>query len=153
MLSINKKILFRTENDEERIENKPFTLNLSRLISIHFLCPAFWFILHCNKYQPAQRALILFQGEGRNFEDARAHEGRSERRPLLPFSCYPRAIYNRIDHNAPCLPPKILHNHCFQFFWVSQRNRRQWLCKIRAGERGVNGVHYGLCETSEQPKN
>jgi len=19
------------------------------------------------------------------------------------------------DYNAPCLPPKILHNHCFQF--------------------------------------
>ena len=22
--------------------------------------------------------------------------------------------YFHIDHNAPCLPPKILHNHCFQ---------------------------------------
>ena len=23
--------------------------------------------------------------------------------------------YFRIDHNAPCLPPRILHNYCFQF--------------------------------------
>ena len=23
--------------------------------------------------------------------------------------------YFHIDHNAPCLPPKILHNYCFQF--------------------------------------
>ena len=22
-----------------------------------------------------------------------------------------------IDHNASCLPPKSLHNHCFQFFF------------------------------------
>ena len=39
MLSINKKILFGTENDEERIENKPFTfLDLSPYISFarHF---------------------------------------------------------------------------------------------------------------------
>ena len=23
--------------------------------------------------------------------------------------------YFHIDHNEPCLPPNILHNHCFQF--------------------------------------
>ena len=23
--------------------------------------------------------------------------------------------YFHMDHNAPCLPPRILHNHCFQY--------------------------------------
>ena len=27
----------------------------------------------------------------------------------------PQIYYFHIDHNIPCLPPRILHNHCFQF--------------------------------------
>ena len=26
----------------------------------------------------------------------------------------PQIYYFHIDHNTPCLPPRILHNHCFQ---------------------------------------
>ena len=53
-----------------------------------------------------------------------------------------------IDHNAPCLPPKILHNLCLRFLLgrcntVQEKyNWKQWLCKIW----GVNKVHYCLCE-------
>ena len=46
--------------------------------------------------------------------------------------------YFHIDHNAPCLPPQILHNHCFQFFFE--------------GGGGVNKVRYGLCENGEYGK-
>ena len=46
----------------------------------------------------------------------------------------PRIHHFHIDHNAPCLPPKILHIHCFQFLLgntvVPRRNPRRWLCKI-----------------------
>ena len=38
----------------------------------------------------------------------------------------------RIDHNAPCLPPKVLRNRCFQFLpgitVVPRESERQWLC-------------------------
>ena len=27
----------------------------------------------------------------------------------------PQIYYFHIDHNTPCLPPRILHNYCFQF--------------------------------------
>ena len=27
----------------------------------------------------------------------------------------PSIHHFHIDHNAPCLPPRLLHNHCFQF--------------------------------------
>ena len=44
-----------------------------------------------------------------------------------------------IDHNAPCLPPKILHNYSQQFtpgcYSRPKRNRRQWLCKILRGKQ------------------
>ena len=64
--------------------------------------------------------------------------------------------YFHIDHKPPCLPPRILHNHCFHFLFFSflfyfrvlsrpKRNPRQWLCKIW----GVNKMHYGLCENGE----
>ena len=33
----------------------------------------------------------------------------------IPACLYHCIHYFHIDHNAPCLPPKILHNHCFQF--------------------------------------
>ena len=46
-----------------------------------------------------------------------------------------------MDHNAPCLSPKILHNHGFQFL--------QWLCIFfffgnGAGGGGGNKLPYGL---------
>ena len=41
-----------------------------------------------------------------------------------------------IDHNALCLPSKILYNHCFRFLLVMQN-------------LGGNKVHYGLCENDE----
>ena len=52
-----------------------------------------------------------------------------------------------IDHNAPCLPPKSLHNLCLRFLLgrcntPEKYNWKQWLCKIW----GVNKVHYYLCE-------
>ena len=50
-----------------------------------------------------------------------------------------------IDHNVSYLPPKILHNHCFQFLLGFTFVPRQWLCNIL----GVNKLHYGLCENSE----
>ena len=55
-----------------------------------------------------------------------------------------------IDHNVPCLPPKILYSHCFQFFpgfySHSTSNQRQWFCKIFGGKRGA---YYDLCENGE----
>ena len=56
-----------------------------------------------------------------------------------------------MDYNSPCLRPKILHNHCFQFLLgitVVPReieDNGQWLCKIL----GLSKVHYGLCENGE----
>ena len=41
-----------------------------------------------------------------------------------------------IDHNAPCLPPKILHNHCLSFFLEQLRNWKQKFCKILGGKQG-----------------
>ena len=62
----------------------------------------------------------------------------------------------RISHNAPYLPSKILHKHCFQFLLgravISTRNEKQRLCKIWAGvgeqKRCIMGdvqVAYVLC--------
>ena len=57
----------------------------------------------------------------------------------------------RIDHNAPCLPPKILHNDCFQFLLgitvVPGEIEDNGYANLGGG--GVNKVHYGLCENSE----
>ena len=30
-----------------------------------------------------------------------------------------------IDHNAPCVPPRLLHNHCFQFL-LGSKQRALW---------------------------
>ena len=51
--------------------------------------------------------------------------------------------YFHVDYNAPCLPHKILHNHCFQFpispgyYNRPKGNRTQWLYKIL-----VNSFHF-----------
>ena len=35
--------------------------------------------------------------------------------------------YFHIAHNTPCLPPKILHNHCFQFLLgIAAREIEDW---------------------------
>ena len=52
-----------------------------------------------------------------------------------------------LDHNVPHLLPKILHNHCFQFFLgitVIPREDNGY-----TNFWGVNKVHYGLCENGE----
>ena len=61
-----------------------------------------------------------------------------------------------IDHNAPCLPLKILHNHCFQFllgFTVIPReiedNGYAKLWGWGGGGGGVSKMHYRLCENGE----
>ena len=46
-----------------------------------------------------------------------------------------------IDHNARCLPPKMLHNHCFQFLlditFIPRENRRQRIGKILGDKQGA----------------
>ena len=44
-----------------------------------------------------------------------------------------------IDHNSPCLPPKILHNLCLRFLLgrcntQEKYNWKQWLCKNEKSE-------------------
>ena len=54
-----------------------------------------------------------------------------------------------IDHNAPCLPPKILHNYCLLISLevrrtvVPRRNWKQWLWKIWGGG-GKQGVLWSM---------
>ena len=67
--------------------------------------------------------------------------------------------YFQIDHNAPCLPPKILHNYCFQFLQGNTVVPREiedngyafffWGGEGEARVVGVNKLHYGLCGNSD----
>ena len=57
--------------------------------------------------------------------------------------------YFHTDHNAPCLPPKILHNHCFRFLLGITVVPREIEENGYAHFWGVHKVHYGLCESSE----
>ena len=68
--------------------------------------------------------------------------------------------YFHIDNNAPCLPPKILHNYCFQFLLgntVVPREIEENGYAFFWGDRGgreaglveVNKVHYGLRGSSD----
>ena len=53
------------------------------------------------------------------------------------------------DHNAPCLPPKILHSHCFQSLpGISQSSQEKLKTMVMQNFGGVSKVHYGLCEIS-----
>ena len=54
-----------------------------------------------------------------------------------------------MDHNAPCLPPQILHNHCFQSLLDITVVPREIQDDGYAKLWGVNKVHYGLCENGE----
>ena len=53
------------------------------------------------------------------------------------------------DHNAPCLPPKILHNHCCQFLLGITVVPREIEDNGYAKFWEVNKVHYGLCKIGE----
>ena len=57
-----------------------------------------------------------------------------------------------IDHNIPCLPPKILHNHCFQFFLgitvIPREIKDNGYAKFGGGGGGKE-VHYTLYENGE----
>ena len=54
-----------------------------------------------------------------------------------------------IDHNAPCLPPKILHNDCFQSLLGITVVPREIEDNGYAKCWGVIKVHYGLCENTK----
>ena len=54
-----------------------------------------------------------------------------------------------IDHNAPCLPSKILHNYCFQYLLGITVVPRKIKDSGYAKFWGVNKVHFGLCENGE----
>ena len=49
--------------------------------------------------------------------------------------------YFHIDHNAPCLLPKMLHNHCLQFFLGITVVPRE--IKTDLGGAGGGGVKLG----------
>ena len=62
--------------------------------------------------------------------------------------------YFHIDHKAPCLLPKILHNYCFQFLLgntvvVREIEDNGYAFFFFGGGGGVNKVHYGLCGNSD----
>ena len=57
----------------------------------------------------------------------------------------PRIHHFHIDHNAPCLLPKILHIHCFQFLLGNTVVPREIQDDDYAKLWGVNKMHYGLC--------
>ena len=54
-----------------------------------------------------------------------------------------------IDYNVPCLPPKIFHNHCFQFLQDIRVVPGDIEDNGYAKFWGVNKVHHGLCENGE----
>ena len=54
-----------------------------------------------------------------------------------------------IHYNVPCLPPKILHNHCFQFLQGIRLVPGDIEDNGYAKFWGVNKVHHGLCENGE----
>ena len=64
-----------------------------------------------------------------------------------------------IAHNRLCLPPKILHTHCFKFLlgrlYVSREIRNKAYAKFWGqtecimGNVKANRVYYGQCENGE----
>ena len=54
-----------------------------------------------------------------------------------------------MDHNAACLPPRILHTHSFQFLLGITVVPREIQDNDYAKFGGLNKVHYGLCENGE----
>ena len=54
-----------------------------------------------------------------------------------------------ISHNAPYLPFKILHKHCFQFLLGRLYYPGELKNKGYAKFWGANKVHYGRCASGE----
>ena len=59
-----------------------------------------------------------------------------------------------IDHNAPCLPPNVLHNHCLRFslrrlLYLPEIGRNRYTKFGGGGGEWLNKVHYNLCENGE----
>ena len=54
-----------------------------------------------------------------------------------------------ISHNAPYLPPTILHNLCFSFLLGITAVPREIENNAYAKFWGANKVHYGRCESGE----
>ena len=54
-----------------------------------------------------------------------------------------------ISHNAPYLPPQILHKHCFIFSWdgcnTQEKRKTKVMQFFRGRGGGANKVHYGRC--------
>ena len=60
--------------------------------------------------------------------------------------------YFHIDHNAPCLPTKILHNHCLRFLLGRLKYSGEIENNGYAKFWGVNEMYYGRCENGELQK-
>ena len=70
--------------------------------------------------------------------------------PKVSKEIWDPSIYHfHIDHNALCLPPKILHNHCCQFLLGITVVPREIEDNGYAKFWEVNKVHYGLCKIGE----
>ena len=57
----------------------------------------------------------------------------------------PKIRHLHISHNAPYLPPQILHNLCFSFLLGITTVPREIENNANAKFWGVNKVHYGRC--------
>ena len=65
-------------------------------------------------------------------------------RGLSPHEQEQESIHHlHIDHNVPCLPPKILHNHCFKTELKSKR-LLQRLIKQREKGWGIQYFHWPI---------
>ena len=100
-------------------------------------------------------AAVMIERKG---TQARYWYGKTWSRPSIHL------LYLHINNNALCLPPKNLHNHCFQlyFSWVLQSSQEKAKTKVmqnfggwtRSGAHqwAPDKVHYGLCENGELKK-
>ena len=63
----------------------------------------------------------------------------------------PAIRHFHISHNAPYLPPNILHKDCFLFLLgpPGEMKNKGYAKFGRGGGSGGNKVHYGKCESGE----
>ena len=54
-----------------------------------------------------------------------------------------------IDHNAPCLPPKLCITIVFHFSWDDCNTLENLETMVMQNSEGENKVHYGLYESSD----
>ena len=57
------------------------------------------------------------------------------------------------DHNAPCIPLKILHNHCFQFLLVLQSSQDKSKAMIMQNFGGQPGELWSAYHLFGKPGN